>query len=251
MALTSWMLANINDDNDEKESIDELQKLFNIDTAWLQFLDLSQTDILYLKNIYLTIKAERQTKIVYPSEEFVHKWSYMCKPSEVKLVILGQDPYCDGRGTGIAFATLPNVDVPQSLKVIYKELERTVKFNIPQHGCLDSWCKQGVLLLNSIFTVVHGKPMSHEHVGWQYLSNKIIQKLSFNKNNLIFCLWGIHAQKLKKNIDPKKHLILESAHPSPRAIMSQKPFLGNNHFLLSNKYLQQNGLCPINWNVLQ
>lgn len=244
------MLKNINDDDQTSLDYPEQCELFKINICWLKFLQLNESEIINLKQIYKLIDNERQKTTVYPTVDAVHKWSYLCNPYRVKVVILGQDPYYDGRGTGIAFGTVPGCSPPESLKTIFRELARTVDFNPPSTGFLDPWCKEGVLLLNTIFTVAHGQPLSHENVGWQQLSTRIIRTLSDKRENLVFLLWGSSARKLACLIDKNKHLVLESYHPSPRVTLTKYPFIGNNHFIETNNYIAKNGGQPINWNVL-
>lgn len=250
MAITAWMLRHINDDEDDSStslSIEEQSDRFQIAANWLLFLKLTETDINYLDNVYKMLESERSNATVYPELIDMHRWSRLCSPEVVKIVIVGQDPYHDGRGTGVAFGTRRNCSAPDSLKNIFKELARSTNFIIPKSGCIDGWCKQGVLLLNTVFTVIHGQPMSHQNLGWQRLSHKIITTLSKEKENLVFCLWGMSARSLSGLIDRTKHLVLESSHPSPRVTSTKIPFIGNNHFVQANEFLLAKGLEPINW----
>ncbi|AAC40793.1 uracil-DNA glycosylase [Human betaherpesvirus 7] len=250
MALLQWMLENISDDNSIKMSLEEQHETFQINVKWLKFLNLSDSDIVQLQNVYKLVQRDRERLIIYPDPQNVHSWSYLCSPEEIKVIIVGQDPYPDGRGHGLAFSTVRGCSPPNSLKTIFAELERTIEnFKAPAHGSLKSWCAQGVLLLNTVFTVIRGVPMSHEAIGWQVLSNRIINQLSEKMQNLVFMLWGSQARKLVSLIDSKKHLILECAHPSPRTKGSKTPFIGCGHFLKANKYLQIHNKCPIDWNI--
>nr|ARJ99098.1 U81 [Human betaherpesvirus 6]AVI08766.1 Uracil-DNA glycosylase [Human betaherpesvirus 6B]ARJ99212.1 U81 [Human betaherpesvirus 6]ARJ99328.1 U81 [Human betaherpesvirus 6]ARJ99443.1 U81 [Human betaherpesvirus 6] len=253
MALLQWMLDHVQDEekNYENLSIDDQHSLFGINRDWLSFLQLSKLEITHLKHVYKLVDNDRAHLTVHPSSDNVHAWSFLCKPTDVKVVILGQDPYPDGRGCGLAFGTVKECSIPESLKNIFKELERSIpNFSPPDNGCLNSWCREGVLLLNSIFTVVHGLPMSHEAFGWQTLSYKIISRLSEQMNSLVFLLWGKHARKLSYLIDAQKHLVLESAHPSPKVKSARMPFIGCNHFVRTNLFLTEHGKDPINWNIL-
>ncbi|ANC96578.1 uracil-DNA glycosylase [macacine betaherpesvirus 9] len=250
MSLLRWMHENISEENEANISFEEQHVLFKIDIRWLKFLNFSDSDIIQLKNVYKLVQRDRDNLTIYPDSCNLHSWSFLCSPEEVKVIIVGQDPYPDGSGHGLAFSTIKERSPPDSLKNIFKELHRSIEyFQIPTHGCLTSWCAQGVLLLNTIFTVIRGLPLSHETIGWQTLSNKIINTLSENMNNLVFMLWGAQARKLSFLIDHKKHLILECAHPSPRAKGSKTPFIGCNHFVKANIYLKDHNKCPIDWTI--
>lgn len=254
MALREWMLKHIAvHDIDRNENIEINQQhieLLGIHEAWLAFLKLPTNKILDLIRITERIDRERAINTVYPEKGDVHRWSYLCFPYDVRVVIIGQDPYHDGSGCGIAFGTTRDKPAPPSLVTIFKELRRTIPgFTVPDSGCLDPWCREGVLLINTVFTVIKGRPCAHEAVGWQILSDHILRSLSEHRDGLVFMLWGLQAQKKEYLLDSKKHLILKSSHPSPRAQGSKNPFIGNNHFVLANEYLGKWGKC-IDWNVL-
>ncbi|APZ76313.1 uracil DNA glycosylase [Murid herpesvirus 3] len=247
MSLDAWLAKNVSM-NEKKLTIDTQFELFEIDKSWLRFLKLNNYEIEKLKKIYEKVATERMFRNVLPNHDELHRWSFVCHPDNVKVIILGQDPYCDNRSCGVAFSSKGEY-LPPSLLIIYKELERTIPgFKRPNHGNLESWCKQGVLLMNSIFTVIAKSPCSHDYMGWQMLSRRILYTLSEKKKNLVFMMWGSHSYPNISLIN-KKHFILVSGYPSPIS-MSTKPFYGNDHFLLANKYLQSKGIEPINWNSL-
>lgn len=219
-----------------------------IDLDWIRFLNLDDFEADQLITTTKIANVDRERYIVYPPLEDVHRWSRLCKPEDVKVVILGQDPYPDGSASGLAFGTVEGGEIPPSLLNIFKELERSMpSFQRPRDGCLDNWCPQGVLLLNSIFTVIRGKPGSHSSLGWQMLCGKIVRQLSVKLDAIVFMLWGRSAQEMEYLIDTGRHLVLKSSHPSPRVTVTATPFLGNGHFLKANEFLHNRGRLPIDW----
>ncbi|AEV80957.1 uracil-DNA glycosylase [Saimiriine betaherpesvirus 4] len=248
MALKQWMLKHIPDNQPSSLSPDEQSRLFGIHPSWITFLDLFEHETALLKSVVDTVRLARQTETIYPAPEHVHRWSHLNEPQSVRVIIVGQDPYHDGSASGVAFGTFPGRQTPASLINVFRELSRTImNFQPPNHGCLDAWCRQGVLLLNTVFTVVRNKPGSHRHLGWQQLSERIIRQLSETREHLVFMLWGAEAQTREYLIDKTKHLVLKSCHPSPRN--TQKSFVGNDHFTLTNNYLQEHGQHTIDWNL--
>lgn len=166
----------------------------------------------------------------------------------VKVVIIGQDPYHGpGQAHGLCFSVQPGVPVPPSLLNIFKELKRDLNIDPPNHGCLQHWAGQGVLLLNTSLTVEQGKAGSHAAAGWQPFTDRVIEVVSQQRPHLVFLLWGAHAQSKERLIDPTKHLILRSPHPSP--LSAHRGFIGNDHFGRTNKFLEQHGLAPIDWRL--
>lgn len=168
--------------------------------------------------------------------------------SDVRLVIIGQDPYHGpGQAHGLCFSVLPGVQVPPSLRNIYKELSSDVGFSIPPHGCLLPWAQQGVLLLNATLTVESGKAGSHQGKGWEQFTDAIIAALNERKSGLAFLLWGSYAQKKGAGIDRSRHLVLQSPHPSP--LSASRGFFGNRHFSRANQYLHEQGKTAIDWQL--
>ncbi|OKY27411.1 uracil-DNA glycosylase [Thalassotalea hakodatensis] len=186
---------------------------------------------------------------VYPSEQEV--FAAFDSPSfeQIKVVILGQDPYHGaGQAHGLCFSVKPGVKPPPSLVNIYKELQTDISdFQLPQHGNLQAWAEQGVFLLNTVLTVEEGQAHSHKKLGWEQFTDRVIELLSKHGEGIVFLLWGAHAQKKGKNIDATKHVILTAPHPSP--LSAHRGFFGCQHFSKTNKYLQQLGKAPINWQV--
>ena len=167
---------------------------------------------------------------------------------DVKVVILGQDPYHGpGQAHGLSFSVLPGVPVPPSLVNIYKELVADVGFVRPDHGSLMPWAKQGVLLLNSVLTVESGQPGSHQGKGWEGFTDHVVDVLNRERENLVFLLWGSYAQAKGKVIDTRRHRVLRAPHPSP--LSAHRGFLGCGHFTAANKYLLQRGETPIDWTL--
>lgn len=194
------------------------------------------------------LDKERGECQIFPSELDTFR-AFLSTPYEkVKVVILGQDPYHgDGEAHGLCFSVKHGVRIPPSLKNIYKELNNDLGITIPEHGCLMEWAKQGVLLLNSVLTVRKDSPGSHSNKGWEIFTDTVIQNLNDNKEHLVFILWGNYAKKKGQIIDREKHLVIESAHPSP---FSATKFFGTKPFSRTNAYLASHNISAINWERL-
>ena len=165
---------------------------------------------------------------------------------QVKVVILGQDPYHGaGQAHGLSFSVPPGVAIPPSLDNIYKELGRDLGLPRPAHGCLQRWAEQGVLLLNAVLTVEEGRPGAHQGKGWEGFTDAIVGALGREREHLVFMLWGSYAQKKGAVIDPQRHRVLKAPHPSP--LSAHRGFLGCGHFSAANAYLQRHGIAPIDW----
>jgi uracil-DNA glycosylase len=187
-------------------------------------------------------------KSIYPFESEIFSAFGLTPLNEVKLVIIGQDPYHgEGQAHGLCFSVKPDVKVPPSLKNIYKELKSDLGLEMSNNGFLENWAKNGVLMLNNVLTVERGKPASHQGKGWEIFTDRVVDVLNNECENLVFLLWGNHAQKKAINVNRDKHLVLESSHPSP--FSAYKGFLGNEHFSKSNEYLQRFGIKPIDWSL--
>jgi len=187
-------------------------------------------------------------KHIYPAGKQIFNALNTTSFDEVSVVIIGQDPYHGpGQAHGLCFSVLPGVQIPPSLRNIYKELESDVGFTAPAHGCLIPWAQQGVLLLNATLTVEAGKAGSHQGKGWEQFTDRVIDVLSERKTSLAFLLWGSYAQKKGANIDRSKHLVLQSPHPSP--LSASRGFFGNQHFSRVNDYLTQQGREGIDWQL--
>ena len=204
----------------------------------------------YFQTILEKVRHERQAGItVYPPERDVFNAFRTTEFGNVKVVILGQDPYHGaGQAHGLAFSVQPEIAVPPSLVNIYKELATDIEgFQIPQHGYLQHWAEQGVLLLNTVLTVRAGVAHSHATFGWETFTDEVIRQLDKEREHLVFMLWGSHAQKKGAFIDRNRHLVLTAPHPSP--LSAYRGFFGCKHFSQANAYLQERGLEPIDWQV--
>lgn len=203
----------------------------------------------YFKDLSSFLDNERiNKKIIFPPQEEIFNAFNYTSFENTKVVIIGQDPYHgEGQAHGISFSVRKGNKVPPSLKNMYKELNEDISFNTPEHGLLENWAKQGVLMINSVLTVEKGLPASHRKKGWEEFTDKVIHILNNEKENLVFILWGNDAKKKGIGIDRDKHLVLESAHPSP---FSVKNFYGCRHFSKTNNYLENNEIPIINWNSL-
>ena len=201
----------------------------------------------YFKQVTEHIKTEKeQGKTIYPPGPLIFHAFEATPVEKVKVVILGQDPYHGPRQAhGLSFSVQKGVTPPPSLINIFKELYEDTGMPIPNHGYLEKWALQGVLLLNASLTVRAGEPMSHAKIGWHHFTDAVIQTLSQKRENLVFLLWGKFAQDKIKLIDEHKHCILKSAHPSP--LSAHNGFFGNRHFSNTNDYLMKHGIDPIDW----
>ncbi len=189
-----------------------------------------------------------QGKEIYPPGPLIFNALNLTPLPQVKVVILGQDPYHGpGQAHGLSFSVPEGIAVPPSLLNIYKELQRDLNITIPTHGCLDSWAQQGVLLLNTTLTVERAQAGSHAKAGWQRFTDRIIDCVSEQAKPVVFLLWGAHARSKSERIDSTKHLLLSSVHPSP--LSAYRGFLGNGHFSQCNKFLQRTGQTPIDWRL--
>lgn len=205
----------------------------------------------YFKDTLTYVANERQKgKIIYPPQEDVFNAFRYTELANVKVVILGQDPYHGpGQAHGLSFSVLPGIKPPPSLVNMYKELEKDIAgFQRPDHGYLLSWAQQGVLLLNTVLTVEQGNAHSHAHLGWETFTDKVIAAINEHREGVVFLLWGAHAQKKGRIINTKHHHVLKAPHPSP--LSAHRGFLGCGHFSQTNNLLQQQNLQPIDWNPI-
>ncbi len=203
----------------------------------------------YMQQLREFLKSEKSSgNLVYPPNSDVFTAFNFTDFNQVKVVILGQDPYHGkGQAHGLSFSVPEGIPVPPSLKNIYKELNDDVDISIPQTGNLSKWAKQGVFMLNSTLTVRAGVPGSHQNKGWELFTDQVISSLSQNRNNLVFMLWGKYAQAKTTLINAHNHLILSAAHPSP--FSAHTGFYGCKHFSLANEYLENNGKEGIDWQI--
>jgi len=224
-----------------------MNKNIKIHESWLKFIK-SEFDKEYMKNIKKSIlNYKKSGKIIYPKNNEIFNAINLTDFEKTKVIILGQDPYHGpGQAHGLSFSVKDGIKPPPSLINIFKEIESDLSINVEKgNGNLTRWAKQGVLLLNSLLTVEKGKPLSHKEIGWETLTDKIIEVLNQNKRGLVFILWGSHARSKKYLISQNKNLIIESSHPSP--LSAHRGFIGSKPFSRTNKYLVKNNMNPINW----
>ena len=201
----------------------------------------------YYLQIRQILKTEYFSRTIFPPMHDIFNALKYTPYSETKVVIIGQDPYHEiGQAHGLSFSVKRGIKIPPSLVNIYKELNSDIGMQIPAHGELTSWAKQGVLLLNATLTVREGQANSHRDIGWAIFTDEVIKKLAQSKNPIVFILWGANARSKKKYITSKNHLIIESAHPSP--LSAYNGFFGSKPFSRANRFLVENGKTPINWN---
>lgn len=219
-----------------------------LEQSWLEQLD-GEFQLPYMQQLRQFLQAENhQGKSIYPPGKQIFNALNSTPLDQVKVVILGQDPYHGpGQAHGLCFSVLPGVPQPPSLKNIFKELQQDLALPFPSHGCLQSWAEQGVLLLNATLTVEQAKAGSHQGKGWEQFTDKVIQVVNEQRQGVVFLLWGSYAQKKGAVIDKQRHYILRSPHPSP--LSAHRGFFGNHHFSLSNEWLVKQGEQPIDWQL--
>lgn len=202
----------------------------------------------YYQKLRSFLNEEYQNNIIYPQPQYIYNALRLTSYKDTKVVILGQDPYHEPmQAHGLAFSVNKGVDIPPSLQNIYKELHDDLGCDIPSHGNLESWAKQGVLLLNTVLTVRAHKANSHKDKGWERITDTIISKLNDKNEPVVFILWGNNARSKKKYITNSKHLVLESVHPSP--LSAYNGFFGSKPFSKTNDFLVSNGLISIDWQI--
>ena len=203
----------------------------------------------YMQDLWQFLQTERsQGHVVYPAADRIFAAFDHTPLDDVKVVILGQDPYHgEEQAHGLCFSVPEGIKTPPSLVNIYKELNADITMSIPQHGNLEKWADQGVLLLNSVLTVQQNQAASHQGKGWEQFTDQVIKILNERKENIVFMLWGAYAQRKGEMIDTEKHLVLKAPHPSP--LSAHRGFLGCHHFSQANAYLQKHARKSINWQV--
>jgi len=202
----------------------------------------------YFKKLVLYVNKIYKEKTIFPSKNYILRALSLTDYDNVKVVILGQDPYHGvGEANGLSFSVSKGIKLPPSLKNIYKELHEDLNIDIPLIGDLECWAKEGVLLLNSVLTVEKDKPASHKNIGWETFTDKIIETLNQKEKPVVFILWGNFARSKKSLITNPKHLIIESSHPSP--FSANYGFFGSKPFSKTNTFLKQNNIKEIDWNV--
>lgn len=227
---------------------EDLMSDIKLEKSWMAALG-GEFDKDYMKSLKQFLLDEKQAhKDIFPASSEIFAAFDHTPFENVKVVILGQDPYHGpGQAHGLSFSVQKGVSIPPSLQNIYKELNRDLRLSIPSHGFLESWADQGVLLLNSVLTVEMAKAGSHQRRGWENFTDAAIQALNDQRDHLVFLLWGNYAQKKGRVIDADRHLVLTSPHPSP--LSAHRGFIGNGHFSAANEYLQEHNQKPIDWSL--
>jgi uracil-DNA glycosylase len=204
----------------------------------------------YMKDLLsFLMSEEKKSKIIYPAESEYLMALSLTPLQKVKVVIIGQDPYHGpGQAHGLSFSVKAGVKIPPSLKNIFKELNSDLSFDIPQSGDLSKWAQEGVLLLNSVLSVEESAAGAHQGRGWETFTDKIIEVLNAERENLVYILWGSYAIKKGNLINRDKNLVIEAVHPSP--LSSYRGFFGHKPFSRANKYLSESGQEPINWQLI-
>jgi uracil-DNA glycosylase len=230
------------------ENTNKEAKAVQLEASWQAVLK-DEFEQQYMLDLRAFLQGEKQAgKRIFPPGKLIFNALNSTPLDRVRVVILGQDPYHNpGQAHGLCFSVLPGVQPPPSLLNIYKELQRDTGFRPPRHGYLQYWAEQGVLLLNAVLTVEQFKAASHQGKGWERFTDRIVRVLNEHKENLVFLLWGSHAQKKGQHISRQRHLVLESAHPSP--LSAHRGFLGNGHFSRVNAWLAEKGQATIDWQL--
>lgn len=200
----------------------------------------------YFKKLTGLVQERYLSSSVFPPQELIFNAFQLCSYENVRVVIIGQDPYHgSGQAHGLSFSVPDDIKIPPSLKNIYKEIYSDLGKEIPTSGNLERWAKQGVLLLNATLTVEESKPGSHQGIGWETFTDTVIKKISHEKEHVVFLLWGNYARAKRILINSDKHLILEAPHPSP--FSAYTGFFGSRHFSQTNKYLKKHNFREIDW----
>jgi len=216
-----------------------------IEQSWKEVLQ-PEFDKPYFKTLTDFVRQEYSTTEVFPPARLIFNAFDLCPFDKVKVVIIGQDPYHGpGQAHGLCFSVNDGIQFPPSLKNIFKEIESDLGKPVPASGNLTRWAQQGVLLLNATLTVRAHNAGSHQKQGWETFTDAVIRELATKRDGLVFILWGSYAQKKGAFIDRGRHLVLQSAHPSP--LSAYNGFFGNHHFSLTNQWLQEHGLGAIDW----
>lgn len=220
-----------------------------LNEKWLALL-VDEFEQSYMHQLSSFLESERQQgKLIYPEQKAIFAAFDNTTLDKLKVVILGQDPYHGvGQAHGLSFSVPNGVATPPSLRNIYKELVGDLNLTMPSHGNLNSWAKQGVLLLNSVLTVEHAQAASHKGQGWERFTDRVIEVINQHAENVVFLLWGAYAQKKGSAIDQQRHLVLQAPHPSP--LSAHRGFLGCKHFSKANIYLLDHGKQAIDWQIM-
>lgn len=224
------------------------RKPIDLHPSWLDHLG-SEFELPYMQQLKQFLLLQKQAgKVIYPESKNIFNAFNSTPLDQIKVVILGQDPYHGpNQAHGLCFSVQLGIQPPPSLQNMFKELRRDLGFDIPGHGCLQSWANQGVLLLNATLTVEQARAGSHQGQGWETFTDKAIQLVNDQCQGVVFLLWGSYAQKKAAFIDMQKHLVLKAPHPSP--LSAHRGFIGCGHFSAANQYLQRCNKTPINWQL--
>ena len=219
-----------------------------IENSWKEHL-IDEFSKPYMRDLSTFLRIEKsKNKTIYPPSHLIFNAFELTRFDDVKIVILGQDPYHGkGQAHGLSFSVQKGIRLPPSLQNIYKELNNDLDIPISNNGNLSSWCKQGVLLLNSILTVEQGKPASHSNMGWEKFTDRVLETLNNNKSGIVHILWGKKAQEKCSFIDQDSNLVIQSPHPSPYSAHSG--FFGSKPFSKANEYLKSNNKKEVNWQI--
>lgn len=216
-------------------------------SSWREFVE-AEAEQPYFRRLMNRVDAERQKYEVYPPRQDMFSCFAACPLEDVKVVIIGQDPYHGpGQAHGMSFSVRPGVKLPPSLQNIFKELVDDIGGEMPESGYLEPWARQGVLLMNTAWSVRRGQAGSHANYGWMEFSEHLLEMLNELDRPLVFMLWGAHAQKIGAKITSPKHLKIESAHPSP--FSASRGFFGSKPFSRANEFLKKTGQTPVDWTL--
>ncbi|WP_350307448.1 uracil-DNA glycosylase [Photorhabdus viridis] len=215
--------------------------------TWHDVIGNEKKQPYFLDTLAYVAKERQAGKTIYPPQQDVFNAFRYTELADIKVVILGQDPYHGpNQAHGLSFSVQPGIPAPPSLVNMYKELVSDIPgFQCPNHGCLIGWAKQGVLLLNTVLTVERGNAHSHANLGWETFTDKVIAAINEHRSGVVFLLWGSHAQKKGNLIDANKQHVLKAPHPSP--LSAHRGFFGCKHFSKANEFLEKQGMAPINW----
>lgn len=215
--------------------------------SWREFIE-AEAEKTYFRRLIRVVDTAREKTEVYPVREDMFSCFAACPLGKIKVVIIGQDPYHGpGQAHGMSFSVRPGIKLPPSLRNIYKELESDLGMEPPKDGYLEKWAREGVLLMNTSWSVERGKPGSHAGLGWEEFSENLLEFLNEFDRPLVFILWGAHAQKVGSKITNSKHLKIQSAHPSP--FSANRGFFGSKPFSKSNEFLVEHNQSPVNWQL--
>lgn len=218
----------------------------NLDKSWKNLLKDELAEPYFKELLHFLEQEMSRGQNIFPPHQQIFTALNLTPFDQLKVVILGQDPYHgNGQAHGLSFSVPRGVKPPPSLMNIYKELKDDLNIPIPDHGCLETWAHQGVLLLNNVLTVREGAAASHQDKGWEKFTDKIIELINAKKEHVVFVLWGSPAQKKAANIDESKHFVIKSVHPSP--LSSYRGFFGSKPFSKCNSYLKSQGIQEIDW----